>query len=517
MPEKLTLSDGAEVSLGRLISSGGEGAVYEIDGVSGIALKVYHEDRRTADRGRKLEAMLTAPPDNIQTRDHLAIAWPIEAVIDEEGRVAGFTMPLARDAQVLSELLNPRSRAEIAPDMTWQHMVNVAQNVSAVVDSLHSAGYVVGDLSERNFLVTRDALVTLIDCDSVQVPADDGTMFFSPVGTARFTAPELLGMDFESQPRTVEGDRFALAVLIFLILSEGYHPFQGVPADDKFSGDDVSAIRLGAYAYADRAGVLSPPPAAPNVESLPPVLAQLFERTFVRGHRDTSQRVAAGTWRSTLELIGRSLRTCSREPRHVFWSLDQQCPWCERAARIGADTWCLAPVEDHATSVAAPGLPPSASPPPAAAARQPRPSSRDQFVGALTIAVAGLFAWLLAFGLLSAGRGESPGGDPRVSQPTAIPSPNVTELAGAPPTATPSTGATGRTTVPTTGGSLGSRWIANTGGTGVKARTDCEAGASTSGDALVEGQSVTLDQIGSGRCSGWSRVVTNGSLVRRIW
>ena len=47
--------------------------------------------------------------------------------------------------------------------------------------------------------------------------------------------------------------------------------------------------------------------------------------------------------------------------------------------------------------------------------------------------------------------------------------------------------------------------IANTGGRGVSLRTDCTADARAPG-ALAEGQAVTLQAAGSGRCDGWSLV-----------
>ena len=540
MPERLTLSDGTEVTLGRLIGSGGEGIVHEVTSRSGIAIKVYHEAHRTADRAAKLDAMMASPPENIQTGEHLAIAWPIEQVIDADGRVAGFTMPYVGDAQELSTILNPSSRARVAPEMTWQHLLTIAGNIAAVVDALHSAGYVVGDLSERNFLVTSASRVTLIDCDSIQVPSPGGKTFISPVGTARFTAPELLGIDFESEPRTVEGDRFALAVLIFLIVSEGFHPFQGVPKDDSFVGDDITAIRLGAYAYSSAQSILGPPPAAPSVDALPPVLAQFFEKTFVRGHRDPSQRVIPGAWRSTLDSVSRSLQVCRKEPRHAFWSLDQHCPWCARADRIGIDTWVLASAVAAATKPVATRPVSSrsiatrsrttATPKRGGGTRLPPPprSSTGSAAPLLSGGARALFAAVIAgvvliavIAIAASGTSSSsgPSGGSAGTSSSSGPYLSATEPRGSSaPTAASSRATPRPTTAPTATSASGARWIANTGGVGVRARSDCRESSSGTSPGIPENTRVDLYQRGVDRCSGWSRVrASAGGQTRTVW
>ena len=165
MTEALTYRAGMLVVLGRVIGSGGEGTVYELPGVPSVVVKVYSEQARTPERAAKLEAMMAAPPRAVEQDQHKSIAWPIDLIHDSRGRVAGFAMPAAEDAIELSAVINPRSRARVARGMTWKHLVNIARNVAAVVEDIHAAGYVIGDLSERNFLVNREGLVTLIDCD----------------------------------------------------------------------------------------------------------------------------------------------------------------------------------------------------------------------------------------------------------------------------------------------------------------------------------------------------------------
>jgi S1-C subfamily serine protease len=55
------------------------------------------------------------------------------------------------------------------------------------------------------------------------------------------------------------------------------------------------------------------------------------------------------------------------------------------------------------------------------------------------------------------------------------------------------------------------RFVANTGGSGVAVRSDCEDSARASG-ALSEGQRVSVVRIGAGACGGWSYVDTGGAV-----
>lgn len=71
-------------------------------------------------------------------------------------------------------------------------MLRTGYNLAATVSAVHAGGYVVGDLNYTNVLVSGDALVTLIDTDSFQVPDPDQKMVYRcTVYTPEFTPPEL--------------------------------------------------------------------------------------------------------------------------------------------------------------------------------------------------------------------------------------------------------------------------------------------------------------------------------------
>ncbi|MBI4492661.1 MAG: hypothetical protein HY690_07710 [Chloroflexi bacterium] len=131
-------------------------------------------------------------------------------------------------SKLLLSLYNPRDRQLTWPQFTWEYLLRAGRNLASIVAALHSRGYVVGDLNESNVVVTESALVTLVDCDTMQVvdPAS-GTVYRCSVGKAEYTPPELQGVDFATVDRNPYHDNFALAVLIFILLMEGVHPFAG--------------------------------------------------------------------------------------------------------------------------------------------------------------------------------------------------------------------------------------------------------------------------------------------------
>jgi serine/threonine protein kinase len=229
------------------------------------------------------------------------------------------------------ELYNPRDRQRVAPGFTWSYLVRTAANIASVVEAVHACGYVIGDLNESNFLVSDQALVTLVDCDSIQVPKPDRAGFFRcTVGKPEFTPPELQGMDFSQTDRDSTHDNFALGVMIFQLLMEGVHPYAGVwhgageppPLEDR--------IRAGDSPYAGSTRT-TPMPAAVSFEILPVSLRSLILRCFGDGQHNPSSRPAAREWGEALGILDRNLNTCSVNERHVFSNHLPGCPWCERS------------------------------------------------------------------------------------------------------------------------------------------------------------------------------------------
>jgi TonB family protein len=323
-------STGAPLSLDDAleIGAGGEARVLGVPGRDDLVAKLYRDP--TLERARKLAVMLENPP---RLDDGASLAWPLDLLTDlNGGRFAGFLMPRAEGPRVF-EFYNPVSRRRTAPLSDWGLLHRAGANLAAAFDALHANGCVIGDVNESNILVSpTDGAVTLVDADSFQVRDPvTRTLFRSRVGKAEFTPPELQGVRFGEVDRAPEHDRFGLAVLVFLLLMEGTHPFacrfeadgEALPVEDR--------IRRGMFPYAPNAAGAKPPRMAPPFFTLHRELQALFLRAFVEGGADPQARPTPAEFRAALDTAAAELETCAENPRHRFTRGVPYCPWCHRA------------------------------------------------------------------------------------------------------------------------------------------------------------------------------------------
>jgi serine/threonine protein kinase len=318
--------------------SGGEGAIYEVPHYPNLVAKVYHAQRRTPERIAKLQIMVAHPPVNpTEHLNHPSIAWPTELLRDiATNQLVGFVMPRVRQMLPLSEVYNPRARRRQLPLFNYRYLVRTARNLCAAVQAVHQAGYVIGDLNESNVLVSDQALVTLVDADSFQVrDPQRGVVYRSLVGKPEYTPPELQGCSFAVVDRQPEHDAFALAVLIFRLLMEGFHPFDGVYRGRGEPPEMGARIRNGYFPYARGRTGIEPSPLAPPFEMLHPNLQALFVRCFEEGHRNRSVRPRVEDWLEALEGAEDALQQCGQNEQHYYCVHWSGCPWCARQQALG--------------------------------------------------------------------------------------------------------------------------------------------------------------------------------------
>jgi sugar lactone lactonase YvrE len=318
--------------------SGGEGAIYEVPHYPNLVAKVYHAQRRTPERIAKLQIMVAHPPVNpTEHLNHPSIAWPTELLRDiATNQLVGFVMPRVRQMLPLSEVYNPRARRRQRLLFNYRYLVRTARNLCAAVQAVHQAGYVIGDLNESNVLVSDQALVTLVDADSFQVrDPETGVVYRSLVGKPEYTPPELQGCSFAKVDRSPEHDAFALAMLIFRLLMEGFHPFDGVYRGRGEPPEMDARIRNGYFPYARGRTGIEPSPLAPPFEMLHPDLQALFVRCFEEGHRNRSVRPRVEDWLAALEGAEDALQQCGQNEQHYYWVHWSGCPWCARQQALG--------------------------------------------------------------------------------------------------------------------------------------------------------------------------------------
>jgi DNA-binding helix-hairpin-helix protein with protein kinase domain len=207
-------------------------------------------------------------------------------------------------------------------------------------------------LRESNILVSPNALIAFVDCDSFQVKDSiNGRVFYTRVGTGEFLPPELHSVDFrDGDHDRLYSDRFALAILIFKFLMLGVHPYQAKGPIMDNTPSIEGKIRKGIYPYAGSKGVL-PPDYAPPYEIIPLPLRRLFHRCFVQGHLEPSVRPAAKEWMDTLQGVIETLKECGVNRNHIYADHLSDCPWC----KMDSDFFPQALIPGHQVLLPLPG------------------------------------------------------------------------------------------------------------------------------------------------------------------
>jgi DNA-binding helix-hairpin-helix protein with protein kinase domain len=321
---------------------GGEALIRRVRGDDSILAKVYRkpqqEDdqwiRRLQERSSKLSSMLANPPRNPTAKQrHHAYAWPTTLLREPRSEtVIGFLMPRLQGMREVADFYNPGARRRILPHFNYKYLMQTARNIAGVMNELHSKGYVIGDVSQKNMFVSDGALVTVLDTDSFQFRDPvSGFLYLCRVRTWGFIPPEVSAAGRDNIERTVHEDLFGLAVLAFHLLMEGVHPFACRFTGEGDAPHHQQNIVTGNFAHAPRSPEFSPPPLAPPFDMLAPELRTLFINSFVHGHERPAARPTARDWRDALDRAAKDLVPCTKNPHHYFGAhLGDACPWCAR-------------------------------------------------------------------------------------------------------------------------------------------------------------------------------------------
>ncbi len=328
-PSDVVGADGRRVRLGRKLGQGGEGAVFEIEGEEGLAAKIFRAPL-AAERAEKIRVMARLRSEQMEAQ----AAWPNELLSLSSGEPIGLSMARVGDSHDIHQLYNPRSRRVAFPGADWRFLVEVAANLACAFAAVHDTSSVIADVNHGGILVGQDGRVRLIDCDSFQVQAS-GRVFPCDVGVPAFTPPELQGRSFAGLVRSADHDNFGLAVLVFLLLFMGRHPFAG-----RFRGPDDMTIERAiaehrfAYGKDRQAAKMEPPPGAPLLAIVSPPLAALFEKAFA-ADAARSGRPTAQEWATGLDRMQGELARCDADRAHWHWLGLERCPWCAMEAATG--------------------------------------------------------------------------------------------------------------------------------------------------------------------------------------
>ena len=325
----LYTSTGAQITTGKPKGSGGEAAIFAVHGQDNVLAKIY--GKPNTNHERKLKAMVANPPDDPSKNiGHASISWPIDLLYDGRTRqFAGYLMPFVKNAVMLIQVINPMMRKKVLPGFDWKYLHRSARNLAAAVGALHARGYVIGDLNESNVLVNPMALVTVIDCDSMQVKIGSQVLP-CPVGKPDYTPPELQGVPFARVQRLPEHDAFALGILVYQLLLNGNHPYRSQWLG---RGDPLpieQRIKNGWFPYSRQAcpKEIALPPRAPLLGWLYPKVSVLARRCFIEGYKNPKQRPSPREWEAALAEAEKAIVPCFKG--HQYSRHLPQCPRCQR-------------------------------------------------------------------------------------------------------------------------------------------------------------------------------------------
>jgi len=318
------------------IANGGEGDIYDINGKPNIVAKMYKPSKINAEKERKLVKMIDYTPNQKMLAQ---IAWPQDVLYDSSGQFAGFVMPKMSVNEDLNVIYEYGASAKY-PDISWENRILIAENLCAVLHSIHDWGHVCGDLNPKNISVDPNTgYVVFLDTDSYHIQ-DGVNIYRCDVGIPQYLPAEMqMKMRGGNTLATVklptfsqDTDNFALAIHIFQLLMNGVHPFACtiIPSQSSVPAPQpVDNIIRGEFPFMQNIPGVKIPPYAPKITILPKNIQNLFERAFIDGHSSPGKRPRPEDWHTALRDLRKNLKQCKQVNHHQYFKSLSDCPWCK--------------------------------------------------------------------------------------------------------------------------------------------------------------------------------------------
>jgi len=328
------------------LGSGGEGSVYEIVGYPNRVAKIYHDESnfQKKEREAKINAMVAISQNFNFKSASLSndIAWPLAPLYDVNGNFIGFGMDRIPATTELDDLYVYPTKNNAT--VTIKDRVTCLISLCDVIERLHKIDQVFGDFNPNNIKIKSDWTVSFVDADSYHVN-NKGNVYRCVVCAPGYVAPEVIrackGTTYAQCKYTTftkETDRFALAIHIFRMLMNGCHPFTcerhvtrvgSAPAPKSTD----KRVETGETPFFKSVPNCVAPQYAPDINSLPLYLRDLFRKAFIEGHTEPSKRPSASEWKRALIKYNSELIECKSNHLHFYWKGDHSCPYCEADRR----------------------------------------------------------------------------------------------------------------------------------------------------------------------------------------
>ncbi|MFC8515844.1 hypothetical protein [Streptomyces sp. NPDC057257] len=341
MSGRTVFLDGRRVTLAEHpLKGGGQAAVFPVEGDDHTVVKLYR-DRPGPDQERRLTRMLAMSPLAARPTDASQppeLAWPTALARGPEGEFLGYAMHrFGEPGHVqLVGLFTRAQRLRLFPDRAdWRFLLGVSWNLAFMTARMHHDNLVIGDFSSSNVVVDANGFVTFLDCDSIAFTDPvTGEAFPCLMHTTDYSSPERQA----GGPATRASDDFALAVLVYQLLTAGNHPFGGVPHEST-SESTVKDNIAASVSYVVRPELVVVPRGTVDPSVLPPELLTLARSAFGPGVHAPAARPSAEAWLRALDKERAQVRVCPARPLHTYGSHLPTCPWCTRAATTGHDVF----------------------------------------------------------------------------------------------------------------------------------------------------------------------------------
>src|SRR5512135_425510 len=291
-----------------LVPPGGEGQIFLLPERPKSVAKIFTAPG-SDHRREKVEALILHPLRDPPAEDgHRRFAMPEEVLLESpDGAFLGYTMARIPNAATLDEFFDPKGSRYFEDALPFR--VGLAILVADLVSEVHRHHLmlVLGDMKPRNILADALGRVSYVDLDSLQLTTRSGVTYLCPVRTEFYTAPEVLDKDVRREKREASSDLYALAVIIFQLLFDGWHPYAGQSTTPL-----AERIRSGALPET-LGGRYPPPPTAAPFRALPKEVRRLFLKAFIDGHAEPRARPTGEEWCEALLRHRESLGRFSKE------------------------------------------------------------------------------------------------------------------------------------------------------------------------------------------------------------
>ncbi len=313
--EKIQSEKGITYTVKKLLGSGGQGEVYQVESPNGpMALKWYYPSTSSQEQKINIFRLVEAGPPSD------GFLWPMD-FLDGKGSF-GYVMPLRpKEYKNIPDLLNRRT------EPSFEKLILAVFNMVSEYEKLHGKGYSYKDISDQNIFFNPDTGDVLIcDNDNVSANADTDSGVY---GTMRFMAPEIVRGEARPSRNT---DLYSLAVLIFLMLFIG-HPLDGRNEASIHALDENAMKAL----YGTHPVFIFDPNNNENrpIQGIhdnpiiywdlyPKFLKDRFIEAFTKGISNPSARIVEKQWKDTAVRLLDSIIICPKCKCENFYDEDKE-------------------------------------------------------------------------------------------------------------------------------------------------------------------------------------------------